>query len=213
MASRNERRRRRSQPSAVASAAPVDPVQREPRSRWRPGYWLRHPAFAAVLVVSLSALTFVACGVGSLLEARDLRERGESAVAVVVEARELRRGSLLKVGFTTTQGERVVAHVAGPPEDLPTPGERLTVVYDPEDRDYVYLRSDKPYEKGGWLILGGRLFLAIGLLATAIYLAYLRWTWHRWRDQAERWRHRRPVPRLGKRQEPWRTEQRDDPLP
>ncbi|WP_446211736.1 hypothetical protein [Micromonospora sp. IBSANI012] len=190
----------------MASTAPVDPVQHEPRSRWRPGYWLRHPAFAAVLVVSLGALTFVACGVGRLREARDYQERGEFAAGVVVEARELRRGSSLKVGFTTTQGERVVADVAGPPEDLPTPGERLTVVYDPEDRDYVYL-GDKPSQKEGWLIL------ATGLLATAICLAYLRWTWDRWRNQAERWRHRRPVPRLGKRQDPWRTEQRDDSLP
>ncbi|GAB3177197.1 hypothetical protein FHX75_121462 [Micromonospora palomenae] len=81
------------------------------------------------------------------------------------------------------------------------------MVYDPEDRDYVYLPSGKPSEKGGWLIL------AIGLLATASYLAYLRWTWDRWRNQAERWRHRRPVPRLGKRQDPWRPEHRDDSLP
>ncbi|MEH1055857.1 hypothetical protein V6U89_11670 [Micromonospora sp. CPCC 206171] len=55
--------------------------------------------------------------------------------------------------------------------------------------------------------------LTIGLLATAIYLAYLRWTWHRWRNEAERWRHRRPVPRLGRRQHLWRTEQRDASLP
>ncbi|MER7459642.1 DUF3592 domain-containing protein [Micromonospora sp. NPDC126480] len=204
MGRQDRRRRRRPRPQSTTAAGPV---QREPRSRWRPGYWLRHPAFAAFLTVSFGALTFMGCGGVVLIDAHSLRERGESTTAVVVESRELNRGTLVRVWFTTADGERVSARLVSSPDDLPAVGERLAVVYDSEAPERVYAVGVTPTLAKGWLII------AVGLLLVALYLAYLRRTWHRWRNQAERWRHRLPVPRLGTKQDVWRREKRDDSLP
>ncbi|MFU8852724.1 DUF3592 domain-containing protein [Micromonospora sp. SL1-18] len=175
---------------------PRGPVQREPRSRWRPGYWLRHPVFAALLF-GCGVLILVSCGVGGLVDQKHLRERGESTIAVVEVARQQRRGVWMTVRITTPRGEVVSARVIHPPGDLPAPGDRLTVVYDPEEPEYAYLPGD------GQAAGSAVLIIALGVVPGVLYGWYLRRTWWRWRDQAENWRHRRPVRRLGVRQDPW----------
>ncbi|WP_346121355.1 DUF3592 domain-containing protein [Micromonospora coerulea] len=186
-----EHRRRARGTQPWTTGQPVGPVQREPRSRWRPGYWLRHPAFC-LLLAGCYALTVVGYGVGGLLTRRNLQERGELTAGVV--ERVTQRESMW-VQVITPDGEAVSAYVNDLPADRPALGDRVAVVYDPQDPDYAYLPGDYPPEVGNSLLLFG-----IGLIPTALYGRYLRRTWHRWRNQAEGWRHRRPVPRLGKRQ-------------
>ncbi|SCE73069.1 hypothetical protein GA0074695_0665 [Micromonospora viridifaciens] len=175
---------------------PLGAVQREPRSRWRPGYWLRHPAFSAFLV-GCGVLVVVNCGVGELVDREHLRVRGETTSAVVEKARKPRRGGvLIRVRITTPRGEVVRPRLIDTPEHLPAPGDRLAVIYDPEDLEYAYRPGYESSMSGPlWLI-------ALGVVPGLLYGWYLRRTWSHWRDQAEDWRHRRPVPRLGERQHP-----------
>ncbi|MFE9692027.1 DUF3592 domain-containing protein [Micromonospora sp. NPDC005806] len=175
---------------------PPASVQREPRSRWRPGYWLRLPALSAFLF-ACGVLIVVNCGIGGLVDGQHLRERGETTSAVVEKARKQRRGVSITVRITTPRGEVVRARLIETPDDLPTPGDRLTVVYDPEEPGYAYLSGHEPS------VFGPVLFIVLGVVPGALYGWYLRRTWSHWRDQADDWRHRRPVPRLGERQNPW----------
>ncbi|MFG2055345.1 DUF3592 domain-containing protein [Micromonospora sp. NPDC048930] len=196
MARRKARRWRKARPGTAPGTSLPGPVQREPRSRWRPGYWLRHPALSAFLV-ACGVLAVINCGAGALVDGQHLRERGETTSAVVEEARKQRRGVWITVRFTTARGEVVSARLVETPEDLPSPGDRLTVVHDPEEPEYAYLSGYEPS------VFGPVLFIALGAVSGVLYGWYLRRTWSHWRDQAENWRHRRPVPRLGDRQNPW----------
>lgn len=200
MASRKRRRGRGARPGPRWTpprwAPSAGPVQREPRSRWRPGYWLRHPAFAAFLF-GCGVLIAVGCGVGGLVDRHDLRARGVTTSAVTHEVAESRSGVWMTVRITTERGEVVTARVIRTPDDLPAVGDRLTVVYDPEDPDDAYIPGDEG------AVGTPVLFIGLGLVAGGLYGWYLRRTWSHWRDQAEDWRHHRPVPRLGEKQNPW----------
>ncbi|SBT49052.1 hypothetical protein GA0070611_4276 [Micromonospora auratinigra] len=143
------------------------------------------------------ALILVGCAIGVVVDQRHLRERGETATAVVAEARELRRGVRVTLRMTTPRGAVVRADLVDPPADLPEPGDRLTVRYDPADPGKAY-RTDYQDSLAGPVAL-----VALGVLPGLLYGWYLRRTWGHWRDQAEDWRHRRPVPRLGVRQDPF----------
>ncbi|MEV1143728.1 hypothetical protein [Micromonospora sp. NPDC049799] len=120
---------------------PVGPVQEEPRSRGRPGYWLRHPAFC-LLLAGCYAFTVVGWGVGGLFTRRNLQERGELTAGVVEWVTQ--RKPTMSVQIITPDGEALSARVNGLPTDRPTPGDRVTVVYDPHDPDYAYLPGDYP---------------------------------------------------------------------
>ncbi|GGM16785.1 hypothetical protein GCM10007977_017570 [Dactylosporangium sucinum] len=76
----------------------------------------------------------------------------------------------------------------------PSVGEEVDVVYDPADPiGSAYLAGDEPNLRQTVLLL----------VAAAVLAAVLTWSlrrnWRRLRGEAESWRNRQPVPRLGKR--------------
>lgn len=188
MVKRYRRRARATRPWTTGHS--VGPVEQEARSRWRPGYWLRHP-FLGVPFAALLVLIVVGCGLGSLPSGT--AERRERTVGTV---RELHgRQWWASVSFTTRSGEKITAWTHYRPWDEPTVGEEVDVTYDPADPiGSAALPGHEPgYQLLGILLLGGGAVLA---------LAYPWWLWRNWnplRNKAEAWRRRHPVPRLGVR--------------
>ncbi|GGO08313.1 hypothetical protein GCM10011576_13600 [Micromonospora parathelypteridis] len=185
-----KRYRRRSRATAPWSTGqPVDPVGRKLRSRWRPGYWLRHPAFGLAAGV-LMAGVLVACGFGNLNHRNDMVERGERATGAVLEQHG--RQSLVSVHFTTRSGAEVTTWVGHSIWDAPSVGEEIDVIYDRADPiGSAYVAGDEPGLLSPILFLGGGPVLALA------YAWWLRRSWNRLRSGAESWRGRHPVPRLG----------------
>ncbi|WP_091078182.1 DUF3592 domain-containing protein [Micromonospora nigra] len=165
-------------------------AERKPRSRWRPGYWLRHPALG-VPIGAFVALLVAYLGVVSLHERNEMMARGERAVGTV---RELHgRNWSASVAFTTRAGEQVIAWVGHPPWNEPYIGEDVDLSYDRDRPERAYLSGDEPGLLPVILFLGG---------AVALGVAQTWWLWRNWsrlRNEADAWRSRRPVPRLGAR--------------
>ncbi|MEG3632928.1 DUF3592 domain-containing protein [Micromonospora palythoicola] len=189
MAKRYRRRARGTQSWTIGQS--VSPVERKSRSRWRPGYWLRHPAlgvpFGALLV-----LVVVYCGLGNLQHRIAMTERGERTVGTV---RELHgRNSWASVGFTTRSGDEVTTWASHSFWAEPSVGEKVDVIYDRADpMGNAYLSGNEP----GLL---PTIFLFVGGVVLAMaYAWWLRRHWSRLRNEADAWRRRDPVPRLGAR--------------
>ncbi|MFG1838421.1 DUF3592 domain-containing protein [Micromonospora sp. NPDC049175] len=189
MVKRYRRRVRQTRPWTPEQS--VGSVQQEPRGRWRPGYWLRHPTLG-VLFGGLLVMALLYCGLGDLRHRNDLVERGERTVGTVREPHG--RKWWLSVSFTTRGGETVTAWISHPPWNEPSVGEEVDVIYDRVDPiGSAYLSGDEPGLLPGILVLGGGVVLAL------VYARWLRRHWNRLRSEAEAWRSRHPVPRLGAR--------------
>ncbi|MBG6100179.1 hypothetical protein IW249_000593 [Micromonospora vinacea] len=201
MVKRYRRRSRATGPRITGQSTElVDP---KPRSRWRPGYWLRHPALG-VAVGALLVFVLVTCGLGNLRHRNDLVERGERAVGTVREVHG--RQWWVSVSFTTRSGEEVIAWISHSPWDEPSVGEEVDVIYDRVDPvGSAYLSDDEPGMLYPTLLLAGSTVLALA------YAWWLRRNWNRLRGDAESWRSRQPVPRLGERRQPARTHGRSAP--
>ncbi|MFG1916160.1 DUF3592 domain-containing protein [Micromonospora sp. NPDC048898] len=186
---RYRRRARRTRPWTPEQ--PVAPIQQEPRSRWRPGYWLRHPAIG-VAFGGLLVMATLYCGLGDLYHRNDMVERGERTVGTVREVHG--RKWWVSVSFTTRSGEKATTWINYSPWNEPSVGEEVDVIYDRVDPiGSAYLSGDEPGLLPGILLLAG----GVGLLL--VYAWWLRRHWNRLRSEAEAWRSRYPVPRLGAR--------------
>jgi hypothetical protein len=157
------------------SAAPDRPV----RSRWRPGYWRRHPTLSVVLVVLFMG-AFVTLAAMSNAERVDIHRDGQPATGTVLSL--ARRTSDMSVRFTTPDGETVTAQ-ASRPDPTPRVGDQIPIVYQPSDPAGRAYTPDNLPGIGTPLLL-----LAVGILPGLAYLVYLRRTWGRWRGNAEAWR-------------------------
>ncbi|MET7399716.1 DUF3592 domain-containing protein [Dactylosporangium sp. NPDC005572] len=185
MVKRYGRRLRAARPEPTASPGPAQP---NPRGRWRPGYWLRHPALGVAFCALLVA-TIAYCGLGNLRHRNDMLDRGERTVGTVRELRD--RQSWASVTFTTRGGEEITTWVGHAPWNEPDVGEEVTLLYDPLDPvGSVYLAGDEPSLRDSLLLLGAAVVLA------PVFAWRLRHTWRRTRGEAEAWRNREPVPRL-----------------
>ncbi|WP_326561601.1 DUF3592 domain-containing protein [Micromonospora sp. NBC_01796] len=163
----------------VADAVPERPL----RSRWRPGYWRRHPALSLVLVVLFMAAD-IAFAASSNANRVSIARDGQAATGTVVSL--ARRTSGMTVRFTTAAGQTVTAS-ATRPDPEPEVGDSVAIVYHPDDPGRWVYPADGLPGAGTPLAL-----LAIGVVSGLAYLLYLRRTWGRWRDLAESWRHRVP---------------------
>ncbi|WP_238015606.1 hypothetical protein KZZ52_55595 [Dactylosporangium sp. AC04546] len=183
-----KRYRRRLQATRSWPTGEAGPDRPEPRSRWRPGYWLRHPALGVAFCALLVSAT-VYCGLGNLRHRNAMLDRGEWTAGTV---RELHDGQWwASVTFTTRSGEEVTTWISHAPWSSPSVGEEVDVLYDPLDPvGTAYLSGDEPGLRDPLLLLG-----AAGVLAL-LFAWRLRRTWRRLRGEAESWRHREPVPRL-----------------
>lgn len=173
--------------------AALGPVRPERRGRWRPGYWLRHPAIGVVLAgLMLSAVLY--CGFGNLHARNVIVERGERAVGEVQGVWSGRRPGL-RVKFTTQSGDTVWAGIGT--YSSPDPrivGNEVDVIYDRDDPvGNAHLAGREPGLLTPILIFGGGLVLGVA------YWRWLRRHWNKLRSEAEAWREHRPVPRLGAR--------------
>ncbi|MEU4529654.1 DUF3592 domain-containing protein [Micromonospora ureilytica] len=199
-----KRYRRRSRATGPWTAGePTELFDPDPRSRWRPGYWLRHPALG-VAVGALLVFVLVTCGLGNLRHRNDMVERGERAVGTVREVHG--RKWWVSVSFTTRSGEQVNTWINYSPWDEPSVGEEVDVTYDRVDPiGSAYLSGDEPGVLFPTLLLAGSAALALA------YAWWLRRNWRRLRGDAESWRNRQPVPRLGERRQPTRAHGRSAP--
>ncbi|MFG2106414.1 DUF3592 domain-containing protein [Micromonospora chersina] len=136
-------------------------------------------------------LVVVYFGLGNLHHRNQMVERGERAVGTV---RELHgRQWQASVSFTTRSGEKVTTWISHSPWDEPSIGEEVDVIYDRGDPiESAYLSGDEP-GMPAILLLGGGVVLAMA------YGWWLRRNWNRLRNEADAWRRRYPVPRLGRR--------------
>lgn len=153
------------------------------RSRWLPGYWLRHP-LPSLMVLLLGAVVFLWLGVDSAHRAHRLAAYGVRAEATVLEVHHLQRDSYVVAAFTTADGLRVVAQVSdyywNPP---PVVGDAATVLYDPADPAGI-VRDVRLGDDSVMAWLGVVLAVAWGVGG-----GVLLWrTWSMWRENAEDWR-------------------------
>lgn len=158
-------------------------VPRRLRSRWRPGYWLRHPILSLVLCIGFAGLFGLMAGTG-LHDTRRLHEHGVHTPATVVRVHALGRDSYVTVEFTAADGQQITADVY----DFywrprPRSGDEVTVVYDPQSPDTI-LRDARIGDDYGLPIFS--LALAVGLAVGGSVM--LRRTWPVWLDNAEAWR-------------------------
>lgn len=153
------------------------------RSRWLPGYWLRHPLTGFVLLVVVAAI-IVLLGAQSVYRAHRLDTHGVQAQATVREVHPLGRNSYVLLAFTTAEGRHVVAEVTDYywiPE--PQVGDVATVRYDPAhpQRNVRDVRVGDGYLEG---VVGVALGSVLGVGG-----GVLLWrSWSTWRENAEDWR-------------------------
>jgi hypothetical protein len=156
--------------------------RRKLRSKWLPGYWLRHPAFALVAC----ALTTLALAAGAAVSAYDtnrLNTYGVRASATVLEV-HAGSSSSVRARFTTADGRTIVTEIHDYYWDpVPREGDAATVVYDPDDPANVVrdVRVGDGY-LGAWLWGGLALLFLVG---GGVF--FVR-TWGIWMALAEAWR-------------------------
>ncbi|MGN9766989.1 DUF3592 domain-containing protein [Micromonospora sp. SD12] len=153
------------------------------RSRWLPGYWLRHPLLSLVVLL-LGAVVFVLLGIDSAHRAHRLDAYGVRAAATVLEVHDLQRDSYVVAAFTTADGHHVVTQVSDYYwRPRPRVGDAATVLYDPADPAGI-VRDVRIGDDSVMAWLGVGLGVALGL-GGGVFL----WrTWSMWRENAEDWR-------------------------
>ncbi|WP_442934698.1 hypothetical protein [Micromonospora sp. CPCC 205739] len=98
------------------------------------------------------------------------------------------------VSFTTRSGDEVTTWISHSFWNEPSVGEEVDVIYDRFNPvGSAFLAGDEPGLLPPFLLLGGSVVLAL------VDAWWLRRNWSRLRNEAEAWRHRHPVPRLGAR--------------
>ncbi|MFG2061629.1 DUF3592 domain-containing protein [Micromonospora sp. NPDC048871] len=153
------------------------------RSRWLPGYWLRHPLTGIVLLVAM-VVVIVSLEGRSIHRTHRLDTHGVQAEATVREVHALGRNSYVLVAFTTAEGRQVVAEVTDY-RWVPGPkvGDIATVRYDPADprRNVRDVRIDDGY-------LEPVVIIAVTVMFGVVGGVLLWWTRSMWRQNAEDWR-------------------------
>ncbi|MEU2664309.1 DUF3592 domain-containing protein [Micromonospora sp. DT46] len=153
------------------------------RSRWLPGYWLRHPLLSLVVLL-VGAVGLLLLQIDSAYRTHRLNTYGVRATATVLEVHGLQRDSYVVASFTTADGHDVVTQVSDYYwRPRPRVGDAATVVYDPASPDAIVRDvriGDDRY--AAWVGIG--LVVALGS-GGGVFL----WrTWPIWRENAEDWR-------------------------
>ncbi|WP_433349131.1 DUF3592 domain-containing protein [Micromonospora sp. CA-111912] len=153
------------------------------RSRWLPGYWLRHPLLSLVVLL-FAAVGLLLLGIDSAYRTHRLNTYGVHAAATVLEVHGLGQNSYVVASFTTADGHHVVTQITDYYwNPRPRVGDAATVLYDPASPDAIvrdvrigddHLTAWVGFGLGAALGSGGAVFL---------------WrTWSMWRENAEDWR-------------------------
>jgi hypothetical protein len=156
--------------------------RRKLRSKWLPGYWLRHPAFA-LAACSLTTLVLATVAAVSAYETNRLNTHGVRASATVLEVHG-GSSSSVRARFTTADGRTIVTEIHDYYWDpVPRKGDTATVVYDPDDPPNVVrdVRMGDGY-LDAWVPGGLALLFLVG---GAIFFAR---TWDTWMILANAWR-------------------------
>ncbi|MFF3866436.1 DUF3592 domain-containing protein [Micromonospora sp. NPDC001898] len=153
------------------------------RSRWLPGYWLRHPLLSLVVLL-LGSVAFLLLGIDSAYRTHRLNTYGVRASATVLEVHGLQRDSYVVAAFTTADGHHHVTQITDYYwNPRPRVGDAATVLYDPASPDAIVrdVRIGDDYLTA-WVGVG--LVVALGS-GGGVFL----WrTWSMWRENAEDWR-------------------------
>jgi hypothetical protein len=156
------------------------PIRMELRSRWQPGFWLRHPLISLLLTV-LGAVFILLMAAVTAYDTYRLNHYGQPASATVVEVHD----GYVVVSFTTADGRWISAAEVSEfwRDPMPRPGDTATIVYDPEQPGQIVrdTRISDGYETS-WLILGLGVVFGLGLIV------FLSRTWNVWRYNADAWR-------------------------
>ncbi|WDZ82178.1 DUF3592 domain-containing protein [Micromonospora cathayae] len=162
--------------------------KRRLRSRWLPGYWLRHP-WCSALALAVGTTVFGYLGVESAHHTYRLNHHGVPAGATVREVNAQAREAYVVVAFTTADGRQVRAEVTEYRwHPRPRVGDAARVVYDPAaPADIVRDARWGDDYLDAWFALGLAVALGVG---GGVFLVR---TWSMWRENAEDWRAGRHV--------------------
>ncbi|MFI5916685.1 DUF3592 domain-containing protein [Dactylosporangium sp. NPDC051541] len=132
-------------------------------------------AIPVLVVGALIGTAWLVLYIAEWVQRADVMGRGMPASAVVLDSGGGGRGSTewVRVRFSTTDGDDVVAKVLNPPKDPPLrPGDRLDIRYDPRD-PYEAVPVDGGQAVSEYLIyiVGGAAILGISV--------YGIWWWTR----------------------------------
>ncbi|MCX4385602.1 DUF3592 domain-containing protein [Micromonospora peucetia] len=154
-----------------------------PRSRWLPGYWLRHPLFSLVALL-LGTPVLLLLEIDSAYRSHRLNTYGVHAEATVLEVHSLGRNSYVVASFTTADGHHVVTQITDYYwSPRPRVGDAATVLYDPASPDAI-VRDIRIGDESltAWVFFG----LVVTLVSGGGVSLWR--TWSMWRENAEDWR-------------------------